>query len=206
MNNEPQVNKEHYNFDSYSHLDRWASYYYQLKEVLTFKPDNILEIGVGDKVFGSFIKNNTNISYTSIDIAPDLKPDTVGSVLELPFLDNSFDVVCAFEVLEHLPFEDFEKALSEITRVSKKSSVISLPHFGPPVKFLLKLPFIPEIKFSFKIPFLKNHIFNGQHYFEIGKKTYNLSVIIKKIKKYGIIKKEYVPFENQYHHFFVITK
>jgi ubiquinone/menaquinone biosynthesis C-methylase UbiE len=203
---EPQVKKEHYDFVRYSHLDRWASYYYQLREVLSINPKSILEVGVGDKVFGSFIKNNTSISYTSVDIAEDLQPDVIGSVHKLPFEDNSFDAVCIFEVLEHIPFSEFELCVSELFRVSKSGVFISLPHFGPPVKFSFKIPFLKEVKFAFKIPFYKKHTFNGEHYFEIGKQGYPVKLIIDKISKYGKLENHFVPFENQYHHFFTLHK
>lgn len=201
-----QVEKKHYSFAQYSHKDRWNSYFNQLNETLTLRPSSVLEIGVGDKVFGSFLKNNTSVEYKSVDVAEDLEPDIVGSVTSLPFKENSFDVVCAFEVLEHLPYVNFEAAISEIHRVSKKYAVVSLPHFGPPVKFLLKLPFLPEIKLSFKIPFHKQHEFNGEHYWEIGKKDYPLSRIQNDLRGYFKVIKEFVPFENQYHHFFVLER
>jgi ubiquinone/menaquinone biosynthesis C-methylase UbiE len=201
-----QVRKEHYNFEKYSHLGRWASYYYQLKSVLVLKPKNILEVGVGDKVFGDFIKNNTNIDYKSVDVDKELKPDFVGSVQNLPVKDSSFDVACAFEVLEHLPFEEFEKNIIELGRVSRKNVVLSLPHFGPAVLFLLKVPFLKVVKFSFKIFLPKEHKFNGEHYWEIGKKGYSTSLVRKVILKYFKIIDEFVPFENQYHHFFILEK
>ena len=31
-----QVDKRHYIFSSYTDLDRWSSYWYQLKEILNF--------------------------------------------------------------------------------------------------------------------------------------------------------------------------
>ena len=198
-----QVNKDHYRFERYSHLDRWASYYYQLREVFKSCPKNILEVGVGDQVLKNYLQSNTEISYTSLDIDGDLKPDHIGDILKMPFHDNTFDVVCAFEVLEHLPFEDFSGALKEMKRVSKKTVLISLPHFGPPVQFYFKIPFI-KFKFSFKIPFYKKHIFNGQHYWEIGKKDSDLNKVKKLISEVFIIKKDFLPFENQYHHFFVL--
>jgi len=201
-----QVDKNAYNFKRYSFSGRWVSYYHQINETLSLEPKNILEIGVGDNVFSSYIKNNTDVSYSCIDIAEDLHPDVVGSVDNMPIEDGTYDVIVAFEILEHLPFDKFEKSLSEIKRVSKKYTIVSLPHFGPPVKFLLKIPFLKEIKFSFKIPFYKKHEFNGQHYWEIGKKGYSAGKIRAIISKHFNIKKEFVPFENQYHHFYVLEK
>ena len=201
-----QVDKTHYFFSKYSHKDRWVSYYHQIDEVLKLKPESILEIGVGDKVFGSFIKNNTDILYKSVDIDKDLGPDIVGSVTALPIEDGTYDAVCAFEVLEHLPYEKFPQALFELKRVSKKNVIVSLPHFGPPIKFSLKIPFLPEVKLSFKIPFYRKHEFNGEHYWEIGKRGYSVSRIKKDIEKYFKIAKDFIPFENQYHHFFVLEK
>lgn len=201
-----QVDKEAYAFERYSHPGRWVSYYHQIKEVLRLDPKSILEIGSGDGVFKSYIKENTPIQYTNVDVADDLHPDVVGSVTELPFADASYDVVCAFEVLEHIPFEQFELALAEIARVSRGPVVLSLPHFGPPLQFLLKIPLLKEIRFSWKVPFHKEHVFNGQHYWEIGKKGYPAKDIRAVLGKHFEVVKEFIPFENQYHHFFVLRK
>ncbi len=53
-----------------------------------------------------------------------------GSVLELPFDANSFDLVCAFDVIEHV--EDDQLAITEMKRVCKKegSMVITVPAFN----------------------------------------------------------------------------
>lgn len=201
-----QVDKNAYDFFRYAHPGRFVSYYHQLAEALALKPESVLEIGVGDGVFRDYLKNNTNISYTSVDIADDLHPDVVGSVTKLPFEDSKFDVVCAFEVLEHIPFEQFEKSLAELARVSRRATVLSLPHFGPPVKFLLKMPFLPELSFALKVPFARKNVFNGQHYWEIGKRGYSQNKIKSILQKYFVIEKEFVPFENQYHHFYILKK
>lgn len=200
----PQVDKKGYQFERYGFEERFISYYWQLKEVTRLRPKTLLEVGVGDGVFGNFLKTNTAIEYGSLDIAEDLKPDVVGSVTEIPAENKSVDIACAFEVLEHLPFERFEKAVSELARVSRTHVVISLPHFGPSVAFSLKIPFLPLLRFQFKIPYPKEHRFNGQHYWEIGKKGFPPERIRTVLKKHGEIVRDFVPFGSPYHHFFVI--
>lgn len=199
-----QVHKEAYEFLKYCYPDRWASYYYQLREIIELNPSSVLEIGTGDGVLKQYLTNNTKIIYQNLDIAEDLKPDILGSVEKIPLPDKSVDVVVAFEVLEHIPFDKFEQALAEIARVARKAVVISLPHFGPPITFSMKIPFLPEIRFAFKIPFLRKHVFNGEHYWEVGKKGYPVREIRRIIKGHFSVEKDFIPFENQYHHFFVL--
>ena len=204
MTDKPQVDKSHYGFNRYGFEGRFVSYFWQLKEVLDLNPKSILEVGVGDKVFGDFIKNNTAVSYTSLDVAEDLKPDVVGSILQLPFVDKSVDVTCAFEVLEHLPFEQFDKAMGELVRVARTHVVISVPHFGPMLSFSFKIPFLPAVQLAVKIPYPKQHTFNGQHYWELGKKGYPVSRVREALSKHGRVVKNFVPFNSAYHHFFIL--
>ena len=200
-----QVDKEAYQFERYVGIDRWSSYYYQLREILGQKPTSVLEAGVGDCVVGNYLKGR-GIAYTSVDIARDLSPDVVASVSNLPFADASFDVVCAFEVLEHLPFEEFERALRELNRVAGGHVLLSLPHYGPSLRFECKIPFLPRIRFAWKVPHSARHVFNGQHYWEIGKRGFSPRYIREILSKQFRIEKEFIPFENQYHHFFVLGK
>jgi SAM-dependent methyltransferase len=52
-----------------------------------------------------------------------------GSITDLPFLDNSFDLVCAFDVIEHV--ENDQLAVSEMKRVANNNGVvfITVPAF-----------------------------------------------------------------------------
>jgi hypothetical protein len=202
---EKQVNKDFYSFERYCTKDRWASYHYQLDEIVKTRSSSILEVGVGDRVVENYIKHNTGIAYTSVDIAEDVGADVIASINKLPFENNSFDAVCAFEVLEHLPYETLPSSLSEMARVARNKVLISVPHFSPPLKFLFKIPFLPEIALAFKIPFPLAHEFNGQHYWELGKKGYSAGRFRKHLEDKFVIEKEFIPFENQYHHFFVLS-
>ncbi len=52
-----------------------------------------------------------------------------GSILDLDFEDSSFDIVCAFDVVEHV--EDDKKSVSEMKRVCRKGGIVftSVPAF-----------------------------------------------------------------------------
>jgi SAM-dependent methyltransferase len=56
-----------------------------------------------------------------------------GSALALPFADDSFDAVCLFDVIEHLPRGTEPKALREACRVLRPNGklYLSTPHASP---------------------------------------------------------------------------
>jgi len=199
-----QVDSSNYRFSKYSSVGRWAGYYHQINEVLAQKPTSVLEVGKGDSVVGKYLKDNCSVLYKCMDIAGDLSPDIVGDVTDIPLEDNSVDVACCFQVLEHLPFEKFPIALAELSRVAKTAVIISVPHSGPTFTLNMKLPGIKALKLVLKFPWPSVHKFNGQHYWEIGKKGYGLSKIRSSLRTIGRIEKDFIPAEDPYHHFFVI--
>ncbi len=107
------------------------------EEIRKKKPKTILDVGcgegftlerlhqqgIGEKLEGvDFLK-------TAIEIGKKQYPHLTlkeGTIYDLPYKDNSFDLVICSEVLEHL--EDPEKALSELERVTKKHIVLSVPN------------------------------------------------------------------------------
>lgn len=192
-----------YGFKKYAYFSRWVSYWHQIDEILKLNPKSLLIIGAGDNYVVDILKRYIK-EVKTLDIAEELDPDYVSSVENMPISDKAFDIVLCSQVLEHLPFNKFEICLKEIKRVAKSGAIISLPHFGPPIKFSVKLPFLKETKFHFKLYFPLKHQFNGEHYWEIGKKGFAPSKIRKLILKFFTIKKEFIPFENQYHHFYIL--
>jgi predicted SAM-dependent methyltransferase len=199
------MSKNLYRFQKYVDLERWVSYWHQIDEILRLKPKNVLEIGVGNQIVSDCLKRQ-NLLVKTLDIDKGLSPDVIANVIKMPLADNSFDLILCAEVLEHLPFEEFEQCLKELKRVTKKYVVLSLPHFGPPLKLAFKIPFLKQIKLAQKIAYHPEHKSNSPHYWEIGKKGYSAAKIKKIIKKYFKIKKEFIPFETQYHHFCILEK
>ena len=208
MNYEQQVSKSHYSFEKYFWPGRWMSYWYHTKEI-TSRDDirTMLDIVPGTTFLHDILKiHRPDIEYKTLDIAADLQPDFIGGVTAIPLPDNSYDIVSAFQVLEHIQFSDFETALKEMKRVSKKYIFISLPHFGPSLELQVKIPFFHRLQWAVKVPYFKKHVFGGQHYWEIGKRGYGPKIIKAIMVKHFTVLDEYVPFENQYHHFFILQK
>lgn len=170
--------------------------------------DSVLEIGIGSGFVSKYLKEK-GVNITTLNFDPSLNPDRVGSVLDIPFEDNSFKVVACYEVLEHLPFENFKKALAAIFRVSKSYAILSLPDVNRVYRVYVHFPKVGVFKKLIPLPRLKRPIYNfdGEHYWKIGKACYPLSKIICEIQKSGFkIEKTYRLFEHPYHRFFTLKK
>jgi ubiquinone/menaquinone biosynthesis C-methylase UbiE len=62
------------------------------------------------------------INVVTVDPAPGMEPDVVSRGEDLPFADGSYDVVACRVAAHH--FEDVEKALSEMARVSRDRVIV----------------------------------------------------------------------------------
>lgn len=206
---EKQVDKSHYKFLSYMGIPRWVSLWYQLNEVLAQSPESVLEVGPGPGAF-KFVSKAFGLDIKTMDIDKDLMPDFVGSAEKMPFCDQSIDVVCAFQVLEHMPFHKSLKALTEFCRVANKAVVISVPDSKKVYASTVTMPFFGALKFGVLRPFFKRpvHHFDGEHYWEVNKKGYGISKVEEDIKKVstGFSLRTYRVHENMYHRFFVLEK
>lgn len=204
----PQVKPNHYFVNSYDSKNRFISYWHQINEIIKLNPKKVLEIGIGNGFVSKYLKER-KVNILTLDVDKRLNPDIVGSVLNIPFSDESFDVVACYEVLEHLPFENFSKALSEIFRLSKSYAILSLPDASRVYRVYLQIPKIGVFKRLISLPRFKNliHKFDGEHYWEIGKVGYPLKRIIKEMQMVGFeIEKTYRIFEHPYHRFFILKK
>ncbi len=91
---------------------------------------SVLEVGCGN---GLIINKIDWIPAMGLDISEQaLKsvrhPAVVASVAEIPFPEKAWDAVIASEVLEHIPEQDYQRALSEIQRVAGRYIIISIPN------------------------------------------------------------------------------
>ncbi len=202
-----QVGKEHYARGSYRLQDRWNSYWHQMDLVQDTSPHTVLEIGMGGGTVTRELRAS-GISVTTVDIAEDLHPDVVGSVTALPFANDSFDTVLAAEILEHIRFEDVPTALREISRVARASAIISVPHPGYVFSLSFKLPLLHKVSLFGKVPFFwESHRFDGEHYWELGKRGYSVSSFIAMATVAGLVLvASFVYPDDPAHRFFLFSK
>lgn len=204
-----QVDKSHYEFQRYVTKSRWISLWHQLDEIIKLNPRNVLEIGPGPGILKA-ITSVFGLKIETLDLDPELHPDHIGSVTNMPFEDGAFDLVCAFQMLEHLPFEDSLSAIKEMARVSRRYIVISLPDAATRWPITIQLPRLGAVRFSVPRPRLGPpiHKFNGEHYWEINKKGYELNKVITRLTEMSgcTLLYSYRVHENQYHRFFVFQK
>jgi len=203
-----QVRPDHYYDIDYDTKQRFCSYWHQIHEILLRKQNEVLEIGVGNKFVCNYLRER-GVNIVTLDIDKELQPDVVGSVLDIPFRDRSFQIVACYELLEHLPYEYVAKALSEISRVSKQYVILSLPDVNRVYRIYIYIPKIGEIKRLLPLPRIRKpiHKFDGQHYWEIGKAGYSLKRVVGDMQKEGLqLERTYRVFEHPYHRFFILRK
>lgn len=201
-----QVDKEHYEFSRYLDKKRWASIWHQLDEVLALEPQSVLEVGPGPGLFKA-VARTFGVHVETLDLDPELQPDHLGSVIEMPFEDNQYDVVCAFQMLEHLPFAGSLKAFAEMARVARRGVVISLPDAKRMWRYVIHLPRLGERQMLLPRPLagVREHEFDGEHYWEISKAGYDLDTVVSALTEACslTLQKTYRVSENPYHRFFV---
>ncbi|MBT8187024.1 MAG: methyltransferase domain-containing protein [Croceitalea sp.] len=99
-------------------LERHRLLWLYLKESTNFFTDNlkVLHFAPEQAFYGRF-KKLKNLEYVTTDLNSPLA-DIKADICELPFEDNSYDVILCNHVLEHIP--DDNKAMNELYRVLKK--------------------------------------------------------------------------------------
>ena len=198
---------EYFNIDY--DLTRYYSYFDVITELAHIKQTkNILDIGVGSHFFSNYLKSN-GYDVISLDVCRDLHPDVTASVVNLPFETSAFDVGLCCEVLEHLPYECFKKGLSELYRVVTQFVILSIPDSSYYLSVHLRYSPMKEYKHVFSFPILLHRklIFNGAHYWEVGRSGYPLSEISKAIADTGFtVLKTYRSIDNPYCRMFLLRK
>ena len=86
----------------------------KIQKVLHFAPE---------QAFYKIFRNQKNLDYTTTDLLSPIA-DIKADICDLPFEDNTYDIIFCNHVLEHIP--DDTKAMKELYRVLKKGGMAIL--------------------------------------------------------------------------------
>ena len=125
-----------YKHTSPLHLVHYARTFSIFKLLNKIKMGKTLNVGGADGYQSFLINTIFGCDVTTLDVnKSSLKiaekkyglKIKLGSALNLPFEDNSFDTVICIETIEHI--EGSERVISELKRVSRKNTIISTESF-----------------------------------------------------------------------------
>lgn len=121
---------------------------------------HVLDVGGRTALLRDFLPND---QVDLVDVDPsNVEGLILGSGAQLPFKDNSFDVVAAFDTLEHVPPELRGAFVSECGRVAKRYVMLAGPYHTPRVaeaeQYLLDFL---KVKLNWEHRYLAEHRENG---------------------------------------------
>jgi SAM-dependent methyltransferase len=204
-----QVPLEHYE-SSYDSLERFVSYWVQKDLILTAceecREPKVLEIGTGTGFLTSYLKTH-GVNVVSFDFDERLQPDITGDIREIDaIIEEPYDVVSCFEVLEHIPYDHVADVVRRLRGITRGICVISVPQRRLYVSVWLKIPRTKPVQFYRSLPFSKRHSFDGQHYWELGYRGYPVKRFRHLLSKHFEIDREFTNPLMPYHRFFVLRK
>jgi len=178
-----------YNYSSdwiekHEDLRHWIFYWNQIR-ILHSKlspGDHVLEIGVGTRFTSNYLKSK-GYKVTTIDIDAAKKPDIVANIVEFVFTE-SYDYVIAFEVFEHIPFEDFTSVLKKIYPICREQLIISLPR-NEKTWLDVKIELPGSKKMNVRIATKRNKILSKHHHWEVDFAQYSNAYIAKVFRENG---------------------
>jgi hypothetical protein len=188
---------------------------------------SILEIGPGSGHFSSIMKG-LDYSVKTADIKSQTNPDYLGDFRETE-IPEKFDMVVAFEMLQHLPYDDIPETLAKLADLSDKYVLISVPSRVHRLELSIEIPAMlaprrlgldwfrgkhsisttwewPRGKDRSKETWEGRADYWNSHYWEIGRKSFPRSRFLTDIESAGlqILWHKYNP--RHTHHLFVLAE
>jgi len=200
---------EHY-AGEYVACARLHSFAHQLRAVLEQQPARVLEVGIGPGIVTESLRR-LGVEVWTLDVNPQLEPDVCASVTDIPLEDKCVDATLCCQVLEHLPFEQAQVAWRELSRITRRAMVMSLPDVSRHVELTVAAPKLGRRRLTFSPPRLRPRVIDpGRlelmgHHWEIGYRGYGLRAVRRAIEYCGWnIRRTWRVPELSWHRFFLL--
>ena len=209
LSNDVQQHREHH----------WLSVFHQLTIPVCLEDVySVCEFGPGRGFLGAALKFY-GIEYCCADVVDyGAKPDYLCDIMSFPE-DKTFDLVCAFQTLEHNPPETFVPHLLKMASVSNKYVYISLPYFGRWFSMNLSIN-LPKLRGNFSKTFTMDRMnkkrpleeyrksktpFN-HHWFEVGDKGFKKKDLIRHAMSANLMVVEMKHSQSFPYHYFILME
>lgn len=184
-------------FESREH---WLSYWHQIKimEGIVNPNDSLIEVGIGTGFTSNYLKGK-NIDVLTVDVDENKSPDIVADAVNFA-PKKKYDHFCAFEVFEHMDFNEMVRTIDNLKSYINKNIFISVPVFK-------KTPIALELKVksfwkSITVPIPKTKIIDPHHAWELNYKEFTEKHLISKFEKRNfILQKKLSYLRWRYFHF-----
>ncbi len=103
----------------------------ELEQVREYFKGKVLNAGCGNRDLSEIIKEFGGDEIVNYDIESTIPDAVIGSLVDTPFEDNTFDSIICNAVLEHVPLID--SVMSELSRVLKPGGflIAGVPYLQP---------------------------------------------------------------------------
>ena len=183
-------------------LIQWTSIYLQCAPIARREDvHSVLEFGSGRNLT-KFIDEYLGISHVSVDVSDRFCPDHVSSILDFPFGERKYDLVCSFQCLEHNPLEQLDDLIAHMVRFTNRYLYVSLPYAGSWFSFSLNFR-IPKLQLSVYRCFVSDLIsgrriddqplrsrpperFHSAHWWEVGRPGTRKKTVIAQFERHGL--------------------
>jgi len=164
----------------------WRLYWRQQKLMreLVSSGDRVLEIGVGTGFTANYLRSK-GVHVTTVDIDADKQPDIVANIAQYDF-PETHDAILAFEVFEHLPYDDFPPLLAKLAVAARRHVFLSLPRNRRLLASLnVKLPKVKARTFQWKVR--RGKIVEPYHVWELDHGGMTVESLEQELSRHGFV-------------------
>ena len=177
----------------------WSLYWKQLDLIVrsTRPGESLLEIGVGTGVSARRL-HEIGLDVVTMDIDADKQPDIVANIVDYDF-PHKYDNVSAFEVFEHIPFDQFLMVLGRLLSRAKRNVFFSVPR-RETILFEARIARPRRLQRRIVMKKRKRQISEVHHFWELDPTKKAMNDFVAAIHETGFQIEESFEFESR--HFF----